>query len=62
MLLYERYLGRPFAQAHRDSVSDMVGDVLESGIEKVLHENGIGYRKMGHAERVFFDVSEKQSF
>nr|VFK40088.1 MAG: hypothetical protein BECKTC1821E_GA0114239_100666 [Candidatus Kentron sp. TC]VFK48772.1 MAG: hypothetical protein BECKTC1821D_GA0114238_10639 [Candidatus Kentron sp. TC] len=51
MLLYERYLGRPFA-AHRDSVSDIVGGVLESAIERILYENGIGYRKMGRAERI----------
>nr|VFJ56518.1 MAG: hypothetical protein BECKDK2373B_GA0170837_10599 [Candidatus Kentron sp. DK] len=51
MLLYERYLGRPFA-AHRDAVSDIVGDVLESAIEKILHENGISYRKMGRAQKI----------
>ena len=28
MLLYERFLGRPFA-GHRDSVSELIGDVLE---------------------------------
>jgi len=32
MLLYERFLGRPFA-AHRDSVSELVGDSLELAIE-----------------------------
>lgn len=35
VLLYERYLGRPFA-SHRDSVSEMVGDVMESAIEERL--------------------------
>ena len=35
MLLYERFLGRPF-EGHRDSVSELVGDPLESGIEDVL--------------------------
>ena len=35
MLLYERFLGRPFA-GHRDSVSELVGDPLESAIEEVL--------------------------
>jgi hypothetical protein len=35
MLLYERFLGRPFA-GHRDSVSEIVGDSLESAIEDVL--------------------------
>ncbi len=44
MLLYERFLGRPFA-GHRDSVSDLVGDSLESAIEDVLSKAGISYRK-----------------
>lgn len=32
VLLYEHYLGRPFA-SHRDGVSELVGDVMESAIE-----------------------------
>lgn len=36
MLLYERFLGRPFA-GHRDSVSELIGDSLESAIEDVLN-------------------------
>ena len=51
MLLYERYLGRAFA-AHRDAVSELVGDVLETAIERVLHKYGISYRKTGRAERI----------
>jgi hypothetical protein len=51
MLLYERFLGRPFA-GHRDSVSELVGDVLETAIEGVLTEAGISYRKTKRAERV----------
>ena len=39
MLLYERFLGRSFA-AHRDSVSELVGDVLETAIERALHDKG----------------------
>lgn len=39
MLLYERFLGRPFA-GHRDSVSEIVGDSLESAIEDVLTKAG----------------------
>lgn len=35
VLLYERYLGRPYA-SHRDSVSELVGDVMESAIENQL--------------------------
>lgn len=51
MLLYERFLGRPFA-GHRDSVSELVGDSLESVIEDVLSKAGISYRKTKRAERV----------
>ena len=51
MLLYERYLGRSFA-AHRDAVSELVGDVLETAIEHALHDHGISYRKTGRAERI----------
>ncbi len=51
MLLYERFLGRPFA-GHRDSVSEMVGDILESAIEDVLVKAGISYRKTKRAERL----------
>lgn len=51
MLLYERFLGRPFA-GHRDSVSELVGDVLENAIEGVLITSGISFRKTRRAERV----------
>jgi hypothetical protein len=51
MLLYERFLGRPFA-GHRDSVSGLVGDVLEAPIEDVLTKAGISYRKTKRAERI----------
>ncbi|MCF8051287.1 MAG: hypothetical protein K9L59_08635 [Desulfobacterales bacterium] len=51
MLLYERFLGRPFA-GHRDSVSELVGDLLESAIENVLAKSGISFRKTKRAERV----------
>ncbi len=51
MLLYERFLGRPFA-GHRDSVSEWVGDSLESAIEDVLTKAGISYRKTKRAERI----------
>ncbi len=51
MLLYERFLGRPFA-GHRDSVSELVGDSLESAIEDVLTKAGISYRKTKRAERI----------
>jgi len=51
MLLYERFLGRPFA-GHRDSVSELVGDSLESAIEAVLSAAGISFRKTKRAERI----------
>ena len=51
MLLYERFLGRPFA-GHRDSVSELVGDSLESAIEEVLSKVGISYRKTKRAEKI----------
>jgi len=51
MLLYERFLGRPFA-GHRDSVSELVGDNLEAAIEDVLSKAGISYRKTKRAERL----------
>ena len=51
MLLYERFLGRPFA-GHRDSVSELIGDSLESAIEDVLAKAGISFRKTKRAERI----------
>ncbi len=51
MLLYERFLGRPFA-GHRDSVSEIVGDSLESAIEDVLTKAGVSFRKTKRAERI----------
>jgi hypothetical protein len=51
MLLYERFFGRPFA-GHRDSVSELVGDVMESAIEDVLNAAGISYRKTKRATSI----------
>ena len=51
MLLYERFLGRPFA-GHRDSVSEHVGDVIESAVEDVLNKARVSYRKTKRAERI----------
>jgi hypothetical protein len=51
MVLYERFLGRPFA-GHRDSISELVGDVVESAIEAALTGAGISFRKTKRAERV----------
>ncbi|MDI6906020.1 MAG: hypothetical protein QMC81_00855 [Thermoanaerobacterales bacterium] len=51
MLLYERFLGRPFA-GHRDSVSELIGDGLETVIENLLSKAGVSYRKTKRAERI----------
>ncbi|MBP9170945.1 MAG: hypothetical protein KBG48_26345 [Kofleriaceae bacterium] len=51
VLLYERYLGRPFA-SHRDAISELVGDVMESAIEEQLARRRITFRKTKRAERV----------
>jgi hypothetical protein len=51
VLLYERYLGRPFA-GHRDAVSELVGEVMENAIEERLRLAGVSYRKTGRAERI----------
>ena len=51
MLLYERFLGRPFA-GHKDSVSELIGDSLEVRIEEVLGNAGISFRKTKRAEKI----------
>lgn len=51
MLLYERFLGRPFA-GHRDSVSELVGDALESAIERHLDRWGVSNYKSRRAEKI----------
>lgn len=51
ILLYERFLGRPFA-GHRDSISELVGSIVENAIEKILSRARISYRRTGRAERV----------
>ena len=51
MLLYERFLGRPFA-SHRDAISELVGDVMESAVEAELDAHGVSFRKTKRAEKV----------
>jgi hypothetical protein len=51
VLPYERFLGRPFA-THRDAVSELVGDVVESAVEAVLVKGGVSNRKTKRAERI----------
>ena len=50
MLLYERYLGRPYA-SHRDAVSELIGDEMENAIEAQLAARNITYRRTRRAER-----------
>ena len=51
ILLYERLLGRPFA-GHRDSISELIGNIVENAIEDVLSRAGVSYRKTKRAERL----------
>lgn len=51
VLLYERYLGRPFA-GHRDSVSELVGEVMENAVEQILRDAKVSYRKTKRAEKI----------
>ena len=51
ILLYERLLGRPFA-GHRDSISELIGNVVENTIEDVLSRAGISFRRTKRAERL----------
>ncbi len=51
VLLYERFLGRPFA-THRDSVSELVGEVVEAAIKDVLTEAKVSFRESKRAERI----------
>lgn len=51
MLLYERFLGRPFA-SHRDSVSGLVGEVVEAAIKEVLSTAKVSFRETKRAERI----------
>ena len=51
MLLYERFLGRPFA-THRDSVSELVGEVVEIAVRNVLDDAKISCRDTKRAEPV----------
>lgn len=51
VLLYERFLGRPFA-THRDSVSELVGEVVELAVKNVLSDAKISCRETKRAERI----------
>ena len=51
VLLYERLLGRPFA-THRDSISELVGGIVETAIERVLNDARISYRDTKRTGRI----------
>lgn len=51
VLLYERYLGRPFA-SHRDSVSELIGNVMENAVREELRGAGVSFRETKRADNV----------
>lgn len=51
VLLYERFLGRPFA-SHRDAVSELVGEVVENAVKDVLTTAKVSFRETKRAERI----------
>ncbi len=51
VLLYERFLGRPYA-THRDSVSELVGEVVETAIKNILTDAKVSIRETKRAERI----------
>lgn len=51
VVLYERFLGRPFA-SHRDSVSELVGNLVEGAIKDVLTTAKVSFRETKRAERI----------
>jgi hypothetical protein len=59
-LLYERFLGRPFA-SHRDAVSEEVGDILERAVVERLTARHIPFHQAGVAER-FEDMDQAPDF
>lgn len=52
VVLYERFLGRPFA-SHRDSVSELVGELVESAIKDILTAAKVSFRETKRAERIY---------
>lgn len=51
IVLYERFLGRPFA-SHRDSVGELVGELVEGAIKDVLTAAKVSFRETKRAERI----------
>ena len=50
-LLYERLLGRPYA-SHRDSVSELIGDMLEDRIEDHLSSAEVPFHRSSRGESI----------
>lgn len=51
VLLYERLLGRPFA-SHRDSVSELIGEMMENAVEDELRQAGVTFRRTQRAANI----------
>jgi hypothetical protein len=51
VLLYERFLGRPFA-THRDSVSELVGEVVEVAVKNTLANAKVSFRETTRVEKI----------
>ena len=51
VLLYERFLGRPFA-SHRDGKSELVGEIVEGAIKNILTAAKVSFRETKRAERI----------
>lgn len=51
VLLYERLLGRPYA-THRDSVSELVGEIVEAAVKNILTDAKVSFRETKRAEKI----------
>ncbi|MHB1712895.1 MAG: hypothetical protein ACYCV7_16115, partial [Acidimicrobiales bacterium] len=61
VLLHERFLGRPYA-SHRDAVSELVGDVMESAIEaKITGDDGTARDKVARILRLAHMRDERET-
>lgn len=59
-ILYERMLGRPFA-THRDSISELIGDIVEGAVALALTAADIPFYKSCNAEK-FEDMDQAPDF
>ena len=51
VLLYERFLGRPFA-SHRDAVSGQVGEIIEAEVKRQLEAYDVPFHETRRAQRI----------